>query len=193
MLDFDTATHVSFAPDCKSLVFSMKRANKLSVFKLVKKEAGGPYKFVHVENVSFPSMHTPDISQCGISSTGKFLMSASPDNKIVLYNIHGDVLKTLEPKMSSLFDVKLSPDGRFVAACGFTTDVFVYEVVFNRENVFQDAKKAFDLKGHNSGVFSVAFNANASRAVTVSRDGYWRVFDTDIRYAQGQEATLLTN
>ncbi|PIO70124.1 WD domain, G-beta repeat protein [Teladorsagia circumcincta] len=73
--------------------------------------------------------------------------------------------------MSSLFDVVISPDGRFVAACGFTTEVFVYEVTFNRENVFQDAKRAFDLKGHNSGVFAVDFNANASRAVTVSRDG----------------------
>ncbi|KAK6051924.1 WD domain, G-beta repeat protein, partial [Cooperia oncophora] len=46
-------------------------------------------------------------------------------------------------------------------------------------------------EGHNSGVFAVAFNANASRAVTVSRDGFWRVFDTDIRYAQGQEAAIL--
>ncbi|KAK6051925.1 WD domain, G-beta repeat protein, partial [Cooperia oncophora] len=127
ILDFDTATHVSFSPDCKSMVFAMKRSNKLSVFKLMKKEAGGTYKFVHVENVSFPSSHTLDISHCGISSNGKFLMSASPDNKIVLYDIHGTVLKTLEPKMSSLFDVVISPDGRFVAACGFTTEVFVYE------------------------------------------------------------------
>ncbi|KAK5975718.1 Transducin beta protein 2 [Trichostrongylus colubriformis] len=181
ILDFDTATQVSFSPDCKSVVFAMKRSNKLSVFKLMKKEAGGTYKFVHVENVSFPSAHTLDISHSSISSTGKFLMSASPDNKIVLYDIHGNILKTLEPKGET----------RFVAACGFTTEVFVYEVIFNRENVFQDAKRAFDLKGHNSGVFAVAFNASASRAVTVSRDGFWRVFDTDVRYAQGQDAGIL--
>ncbi|KAK6024530.1 WD domain, G-beta repeat protein [Ostertagia ostertagi] len=191
ILDFDTATQVSFSPDCKSVVFAMKRSNKLAVFKLVKKEAGGAYKFVHVENLSFPSAHTLDISHSGISSNGKFLMSASPDNKIVLYDIHGNILKALEPKMSSLFDVVISPDGRFVAACGFTTEVFVYEVAFNRENVFQDAKRAFDLKGHNSGVFAVDFNANASRAVTVSRDGFWRVFDTEIRYGQGQDAVIL--
>ncbi|VDO34422.1 unnamed protein product [Haemonchus placei] len=175
VLDFDTATQVSFSPDCKSVVFAMKRSNRLAVFKLVKKEPGASYKFVHVENLSFPSVHTLDISRSGISSNGKFLMSASPDNKIALYDIHGELLKTLEPKMSSLFDVVISPDGRFVAACGFTTEVFVYEVIFNREKVFQDAKRVFDLKGHNSGVFAVAFNANASRAVTVSRDGFWRV------------------
>ncbi|PIO53400.1 hypothetical protein TELCIR_25266, partial [Teladorsagia circumcincta] len=68
ILDFDTATQVSFSPDCKSVVFAMKRSNKLAVFKLVKKEAGGAYKFVHVENVSFPSAHTLDISHSGISS-----------------------------------------------------------------------------------------------------------------------------
>ncbi|VDP50225.1 unnamed protein product [Heligmosomoides polygyrus] len=155
----------------------------MSVFKLVKKETASTYKFVHMENVSFPSAHTLDISHSGISSSGKFLMSASPDNKIVLYDIHGNILKTLEPKLSSLFDVKISPDGRFVAVCGFTTEVFVYEfavirwiqVLFSRENVFQDARKAFDLKGHNSGIFAVAFNAAATLAVTVSRDGFWRV------------------
>ncbi|VDN27928.1 unnamed protein product [Cylicostephanus goldi] len=134
----------------------------MAVYKLVKKEAGGTYKFVHVENVSFPSPHTLDISHCGISSTGKYLMSASPDMKIVLYDIHGNILKILEPK-----------------------------VTFNREGVFQDAKKAFNLTDHHSGVFSVAFNSNASRAVTVSRDGFWRVFDTDIRYNAGQETQVI--
>lgn len=29
-------------------------------------------------------------------------MSASPDNKIVLYDIHGNILKTLEPKVVSI-------------------------------------------------------------------------------------------
>ncbi|CAJ0605600.1 unnamed protein product [Cylicocyclus nassatus] len=191
ILDFDTATKVAFSPDCKSMVFAMKRSNQLAVYKLVKKETGGTYKFVHVENVSFPSPHTLDISHCGISSTGKYLMSASPDMKIVLYDIHGNILKILEPKLSTLFDAVLSPDGRFVAVCGFTPDVIVYEVTFNREGVFQDAKKAFNLTDHHSGVFSVAFNSNASRAVTVSRDGFWRVFDTDIRYNAGQETQVL--
>ncbi|KAE9420775.1 hypothetical protein Angca_003972, partial [Angiostrongylus cantonensis] len=191
VLEFDTATKVSFSPDCKSMVFAMKRMNKLAVFKLVRREGSAIYKFVHVENVSFPVAHTVDISHCGISSTGKFLMSASQDMKIVLYDIHGSILKVLEPKLSSLFDVALSPDGRFVGACGFTPDVFVYEVLFNREGSFQEVKRAFDLKGHNSGVFAVAFNSNSTRTVTVSRDGYWRVFDTDIRYTQGQEAIVL--
>ncbi|KJH47641.1 WD domain, G-beta repeat protein [Dictyocaulus viviparus] len=163
----------------------------LAVFKLMKKETGSTYKFVHAENVSFPQVHTLDISHCGISSTGKFLITSSHDMKVVLYDIHGNILKILEPKLSSLFDVSLSPDGRFVAVCGFTPDVFVYEVLFNRDGLFQDVKKAFDLKGHNSGVFAVAFNAGSTRTVTVSRDGYWRLFDTDIRYAQGQEATIL--
>ncbi|VDO34421.1 unnamed protein product [Haemonchus placei] len=51
-------------------------------------------------------------------------MSASPKNNNIniadfLYDINGELLKTLEPKMSSLFDVEIPPDGRFVAVCGF--------------------------------------------------------------------------
>lgn len=46
-------------------------AFQLSVFKLVKKETASTYKFVHMENVSFPSAHTLDISHSGISSSGE--------------------------------------------------------------------------------------------------------------------------
>uniref|UniRef100_A0A0K0D911 WD_REPEATS_REGION domain-containing protein n=1 Tax=Angiostrongylus cantonensis TaxID=6313 RepID=A0A0K0D911_ANGCA len=155
---FDTATKVSFSPDCKSMVFAMKRMNKVVIYFCSDVFDGDFRKHYQLLNVSFPVAHTVDISHCGISSTGKFLMSASQDMKIVLYDIHGSILKVLEPKLSSLFDVALSPDGRF---------------------------------GHNSGVFAVAFNSNSTRTVTVSRDGYWRVFDTDIRYTQGQEAIVL--
>lgn len=56
-------------------------------------------------------MHVPSISSTTIDrGRAKF-----PESAFVL-------------QLSSLFDVKISPDGRFVAVCGFTTEVFVYEV-----------------------------------------------------------------
>ncbi|CAI4223918.1 unnamed protein product [Auanema sp. JU1783] len=186
-LEFDTATKVVCSPDSKSIVCSVKRDNKLVVFKLARKDDGSSVRIVKAD-VDFPKSHQLDISALGISSTGKFLMTASTDMKINLYNIRGEVLKVIEPKVSSLFDCCISPDGRFVAIAGFTPDVFPK---FDREGRFVDCKKAFDLKGHNSGVYGVAFNQDSSRAATVSRDGHWRVFDTNIRYAQGQDASIL--
>ena len=56
------------------------------------------------------------------------------------------ILKKLDPKVSSIYDCSVSPDGRFITVCGFTPDVFVYEPVFKGEDGFQDCKKVFDLK-----------------------------------------------
>lgn len=57
-------------------------------------------------------------------------MSASSDNQLVIYSIHGEILKTLELKLNILYEARISPCGRFVAASGFTPDVFVFEVRF---------------------------------------------------------------
>lgn len=38
------------------------------------------------------------------------------------------------------------------------------------------ATKAFELKGHTSGVHQVAFTSDTSKMATVSEDGTWKVF-----------------
>jgi len=68
----------------------------------------------------------------------------------------------------------------------------VFEIKFDaKSGAFLECKRAFELKGHNSGVWSVSFSADAKRALTISKDGRFRVYDTDIRYAQGEDAHLL--
>ncbi|CAB3404244.1 unnamed protein product [Caenorhabditis bovis] len=191
VIEYDTPTHVSFAPDCKSVVFSMRRENKICVYRLVKKEGTSSHHFSHVENLDFEKRHQPDITDIGIASNAKYLMTASTDNKIYLYDLRGSVLKCIDAKANSLHDCRLSPDGRFVIVSGFTPDVFVYEPIFSRDGNFQDAKKVFNMSGHSSGVLAAAFNSASTRAVTVSRDGFWRIFDIDIRYNAGQDATIL--
>ena len=44
----------------------------------------------------------------------------------------------------------ISPDGRWVAAGTFTSDVKVYEVAFDRLGAFTGIKLAMALKGHKS-------------------------------------------
>jgi WD40 repeat protein len=39
-------------------------------------------------------------------------------------------------------------------------------------------KRVFDLTGHSSGVYDVAFDADSSHMATVSKDGTWKLFDT---------------
>jgi WD domain, G-beta repeat. len=65
---------------------------------------------------------------------------------------------------------------------GFAPDVKVWEVKFNKTGEFQQVSRAFELTGHSSGVYEVAFNADSSRMATVSKDGTWRAFNTKSMY-----------
>lgn len=57
--------------------------------------------------------------------------------------------------MSSLF--------RFVASCGFTPDVKVWEVCFGKTGDFREVTRAFELKGHSAGVHAFAFSNDSHR------------------------------
>lgn len=61
---------------------------------------------------------------------------------------------------------------------GFAPDVKVWEVKFTKTGEFQEVKRAFELTGHTSGVYDVAFDVDSSHMATVSKDGTWKVFNT---------------
>ena len=65
---------------------------------------------------------------------------------------------------------------------GFTPDVKVYEVVFAKAGPFEKVHRAFELKGHTSGVWSVAVNTDSTKMATVSKDRTWKMFDTDSKF-----------
>ena len=46
---------------------------------------------------------------------------------------------------------------------GFTPDVKVWEVCFNKNNTFHEVRRAFELKGHSAGVYSFSFNNDSTR------------------------------
>lgn len=51
---------------------------------------------------------------------------------------------------------------------GFTPDVKVWEVCFDKSGNFQDVRRAFELKGHMAGVHWFAFSADSHRLVAMS-------------------------
>ncbi|VDK88474.1 unnamed protein product [Litomosoides sigmodontis] len=192
-IEFDDASHIAFAPDSKCVLMSLQVANKLDVYRMAKKDGARSYKISRVESVEFPVIHAEDISSIGIACNGKYVISASSDNQLVVYSIHGNVLKKMELKLNILYSARISPCGRLVGASGFTPDVLIFEVLFDRQGNFQDIKRAFELKGHNSGIYSFAFDQSSTRCVTASKDGTWKVYNIDVRYSQGEEAKILAS
>ena len=89
--------------------------------------------------------------------------------------------------------IVLSRDGRFLAATTFASDVKLWQLEFDRQKAFRACTKAMELKGHSAGVHSIAFNADASRAVTASKDHTLRVWRLDVRCVEALSANAIEN
>uniref|UniRef100_A0A2C9KI42 Uncharacterized protein n=1 Tax=Biomphalaria glabrata TaxID=6526 RepID=A0A2C9KI42_BIOGL len=189
-VDLDSATHVAFSPDSRAFVASLATENAIRIFRLVKKDDGSNNVSI-TGAITFPKKHKTDIIGVGIASSGKYIMSCSGDTTIIIWDLKGDVLATIDTHQMSNSCGKVSPCGRFVASSGFTPDVKVWEVLFDKTGTFKEVKRAFELKGHSAAVYTFDFNMDARRMASVSKDGTWKFWDTDVRYEMNQDPKLL--
>ncbi|MBN3325419.1 TBL2 protein, partial [Atractosteus spatula] len=188
-VELDHATLVSFSPDSRAFITWLASAETIRVFKMLKKEDGSISFSAAPED--FPQKHKAPVINIGIAETGKFIMTASSDTTILIWDLKGEVLATINTNQMTNSYATISPCGRFVASCGFTPDVKVWEVCFGKTGDFREVVRAFDLKGHSAGVYSFAFSNDSRRMATVSKDGTWKLWDTDVEYKKQQDPYLL--
>lgn len=188
-VDLDHATLVRFSPDSRAFITWLANADTIRVFKMIKKEDGS-FTFKAAPE-DFPQKHRGSILNIGIAETGKFIMSASSDTSIHIWDLKGDILASINTNQITNSFAAISPCGRFVASCGFTPDVKVWEVCFGKGGEFREVTRAFDLKGHSAGVHAFAFSNNSHRMVSVSKDGTWKLWNTDVEYKKQQDPYLL--
>ncbi|KAG9263202.1 transducin beta-like protein 2 [Astyanax mexicanus] len=188
-VEFDHATLVRFSPDSRAFITWLANAETIRIFKMTKKE-DGTFSFKAAPE-DFPQRHKGVIINIGIAATGKFIMTASEDTTILIWDLKGEVLASINTNQMTNSYTAVSPCGRFVASCGFTPDVKVWEVCFAKTGEFKEVTRAFDLKGHSAGVYSFDFSNDSRRMVTVSKDGTWKLWDTDVEYKKKQDPYLL--
>lgn len=188
-VEYDHAVMVRWSPDSKAFIIHKGIENVVEVHKVVKKPDGGIGSTSKA--ITFGKAHTEDVVGMDIAVNGRFIMTCSEKTDLVLWDLKGERLATLDTLTMQTFRAKISPCGNFVAASGFTPDVKVWEVVFTKSGEFDRVARAFELKGHTSGVHDFAFSSDSSRVATISKDGHWRVFDTKIEYQKGEDPRLL--
>ncbi|CAF0719924.1 unnamed protein product [Brachionus calyciflorus] len=189
-VEFDHATKIKFSPDSKSFIVSLGVSNTIRAFKIVKKEDSN-IQILPATVQDFPQKHKADLINIGISCNGKFIMTCSKDTTVNIWNLKGDILGTIDTRLGNNSFACVSQCGRFFGVCGFTPDVKIWEVAFDKTDNFKEIKRAFELKGHSAGVYSFAFNADSTRMVSVSKDKTWKLWNTNIDYERGQDASLL--
>ncbi|XP_020496193.2 transducin beta-like protein 2 [Labrus bergylta] len=188
-VDLDHATLVRFSPDSRAFITWLANGDTIRIFKMIKKEDGTMTFKAAPED--FPQKHKAPIINIGIAETGKFIMSASTDTTIHIWDLKGEILASINTNQMTNSYASISPCGRFVASCGFTPDVKVWEVCFGKGGEFKEVARAFDLKGHSAGVHAFAFSNDSHRMVTVSKDGTWKLWNTNVEYKKQQDPYLL--
>uniref|UniRef100_A0A8C6S5F1 Transducin (beta)-like 2 n=1 Tax=Neogobius melanostomus TaxID=47308 RepID=A0A8C6S5F1_9GOBI len=188
-VELDHAVLVRFSPDSRAFIVWLANGDAIRIFKMMKKDDGTMSFKGAAED--FPQKHKAAIINIGIAETGKFIMSASADTTIHIWDLRGEILATLNTNQVTNSYASVSPCGRFVASCGFTPDVKVWEVCFGKGGEFREVIRAFDLKGHSAGVHAFAFSNDSHRMASVSKDGTWKLWNTDVEYRKQQDPYLL--
>ncbi|XP_015239085.1 PREDICTED: transducin beta-like protein 2 [Cyprinodon variegatus] len=174
---------------CRAFITWLANGDAIRIFKMIKKD-DGTFSF-KAASEDFPQKHKAAIVNIGIAETGKFIMSASTDTTILIWDLKGELLASINTNQMTNSYAAISPCGRFVASCGFTPDVKVWEVCFGKGGEFKEVARAFDLKGHSAGVHAFAFSNDSHRMVTVSKDGTWKLWNTNVEYKKQQDPYLL--
>uniref|UniRef100_A0A3Q0SJE0 Uncharacterized protein n=1 Tax=Amphilophus citrinellus TaxID=61819 RepID=A0A3Q0SJE0_AMPCI len=188
-VELDHATLVRFSPDSRAFITWLANGDTIRIFKMMKKDDGTMSFKAAPED--FPQKHKATILNIGIAETGKFIMSASTDTCINIWDLKGEVLASINTNQITNSYAAISPCGRFVASCGFTPDVKVWEVCFGKSGEFKEVVRAFDLKGHSAGVHQNDSFPLFIRMVSVSKDGTWKLWNTDVEYKKQQDPYLL--
>lgn len=138
------------------------------------------------------NVHNKLLGLCLASSSSSkagysVLASCSTKTDLRVYSSSGRLLGHMDTGGLSNYMATISPDGRWVAAGTFTSDVKVYEVAFDRLGAFTGIKLAMALKGHKSKVFCVAFSPDLTKMVTASGDGLLKVWNINVRYHMDED------
>ena len=129
-------------------------------------------------------MHTAPITQIGVDTAERFLLTASHDKTLRLWDLHtGDLLKTYRVPIGAgdegkLYSGAISPDGEWVAGAGYTGDELddnnsIY--LFNRAS----GKLVKRLSGLENVTFHLCFSQDGQYlGATLSRGNGVRVWNT---------------
>ncbi|XP_049803966.1 uncharacterized protein LOC126241467 isoform X2 [Schistocerca nitens] len=188
-VEYDHATFIKWSPDSKAFIIQKDMENVIEVYKIAKKADGwisGASKAIE-----FPKLHEEAVIGLGIACSGKYIMSCSNKTDLLIWDLKGQQLAKVDTYLMNTHCARISPCGRFVVASGFAPDVKVWEVRFTKTGEFSQVSRAFELQGHSSGVYDFGFSADSSRMATVSKDGTWKLYDTNIEYMKGEDPHLL--
>jgi WD40 repeat protein len=176
-VEYDHVYKIVWSPDSTALLGFKAMENAIEVYRIEKREG---LLTTYSKSITFPRIqeNEDEIINLDISSGGRFIMSANNKTEITIWDVRGNILDKIDTFLITNYSAKISPCGRFIAASGFTPDIKLWEVKFDKSTrEYEKTVRAFELTGHKTGVWDFAFNVDASHLVSVCKDGTFKLFD----------------
>ncbi|MEH1940771.1 MAG: WD40 repeat domain-containing protein [Nostoc sp.] len=123
--------------------------------------------------------HTQGVVGIAFSSNGSMIASASDDRTIKLWDLEGQLLRTLKGHTGQIYGVSFSLDGQLIASASGDSTVKLWKV---------DGTLLRTLQGHTNWVRGVSFSPNGRMIASASTDStvkLWKVDGTLLRTLQG--------
>ncbi|MHA1232401.1 MAG: WD40 repeat domain-containing protein [Candidatus Helarchaeota archaeon] len=119
--------------------------------------------------------HSNVVNSIAISPDGKYLISGSFDNTIIIWNIKNrSILRKLEGHKDAVISVSITPDGKQVVSGSKDKTVRIWDL--------ETGSLLQILEGHNDLVCSVATTADGKKIISNSFDGTIRIWDLNKDY-----------
>lgn len=209
-VEFDHVYKLAWSPDSKAILGFKAMENAIEVYRVDRKDGA----FVsYGKSITFQRAHeNDDVINLDIACNGRFIMSASNKTDLILWDVRGNILEQLNTFIMSNYCAKISPCGRYVGVsgklhvkfmqdfvyrtffllvAGYAPDIKFWEVKFNKTGSYEKTVRAFELNGHNSGVWDFAFDHDSSHVASVCKNGSWKLFDINIDYVKGESPRCL--
>jgi len=111
-----------------------------------------------------------------------YLMGATDQTTLEVRTIKGDLVQQIDTKSGRNTYATKTPDGRFVAVCGYVGVVNFLEIP---RLLGPKISSAFATGGHRATIYHCCFSYDSMVCCTVSKDGTWKAWDIDIDYKRG--------
>ncbi|KAI4840422.1 WD repeat-containing protein [Plasmodium brasilianum] len=174
--------------DACHLIAVSELYSTLRIFKIETTENG--IKNLHLTLNGRKELHKRNVKFLYVHNNSFILTGAElDDTEVKLWNMKGELLKTLSIKQVYNHDYAISKTPRFFGVACWSADIKVFEIKL-KENVFQNIEKVIDLKT-KSGTKCLCFSNNEEKAFLIDKNGILAVYNLNIRYKLQEESKIL--
>jgi len=114
--------------------------------------------------------HTDAVTGAAFSPDGKFIATASRDQKLRLWDVStGQSLKELRGHTGQVTSIAFSPDGKLMATASWDKTARIWEA--------GTGQSVRELRGHAKRVWGAAFSPDGQRVITAGEDGTARIWE----------------